>query len=417
MDIPEELKKLLPDAEPEVVPTAGLRIPVCAPALGEREMAYLKMAINEGMISGVGEFVEKFEVAFAKATGAKFAVSTNSGTSALHLAYRLIGIAPGDEVIVPNFTMVSTVSPLVTEFKAVPVFVDADEYGQIDVAQIEAKITPKTKAIVGVHIYGHPCDIDAIEALAKKYNLKTVYDAAEAHGAMYKGKKMGEFGSAVCYSFYANKVITAGEGGMVTVNDESYHARGKRLIDEYFSDERHFWHEDLGYSFRLNNLSAAIGLAQTERLDELVGLHRKTGDLYRDNLRGVDGLSFLPESKDVMSVRWMHSIMIDKKAFGIGRNELRKMLGLLGIETRTFFIPMHMQPSLRQFVKPEDVYPVSEKLCGSGMYLPSSSMIMESTIERVSDKISLIHHEAMRQRGSDDAEKPVSQGDPDGQQA
>jgi len=382
---------ILPEKEPVVVPYNGMKIPVCAPSIDQIEAHSVQAAFNSGFFSASGSMVKKFEEEFAKKTGAKFGIAVNSGTSALHLAYRLIGIQQGDEVIVPDFTMVSTVSPLVVEFKATPVFVDCDQYGQIDVTKIEEKITEKTKAIVGVHIYGHPCDMDAIQAIADKHHLKVVYDSAEAHGALYKGKKMGEYGDVVCYSFYANKIITTGEGGMVTVNDQAMYDRGQRLIDEYFSEERHFWHEDLGYSFRMPNLSAALGVAQTARLEELVKMRADNNELYQKEMKEIPGISFMRVSTDVTSVYWMNCIVVNKEVFGMGRNELRDELANVGIETRTFFIPMHMQPSLKSYVKDGDTFPVAEKLCAEGLYLPSSSHILQSTIEVVASRILKIY--------------------------
>lgn len=378
---------ILPDKEPEVVAKYGLKIPVAAPWLSPREMGYLQVALEKGWISGNGEFIDKFEKAFAKESGAMFAVSTNSGTSALHVAYRLIGIQPGDEVILPDFTMISTVSPLL-EMGAVPVFVDADQYGQIDVSKIAAEITKKTKAIVGVHIYGHPCDAEAIDRLAGEKGLKVVYDAAEAHGALIGKSRLGKFGDAVCYSFYANKIITTGEGGMVTFNYDRFINPARRLVDEYFSYDRHFWHESYGYSYRLNNMAAAIGLGQTERLRELVEKRRANFALYKKLLTGVPGLSFLPDREGVSPVYWMNCILIDEKAFGISRNALRERLAKEGIETRTFFIPMHIQPVFADRVyMTGKTFPVSEQLCAQGMYLPSSTQIMESTIRYVADRI------------------------------
>ncbi len=395
MEYEEKLKAILPEKEPVVQIVDGLRIPVCAPALGQEEGNALIQAFNSGFISGTGDYIEMFEEAFAKATGAKFGIAVNSGTSALHVAYRLMGIKPGDEVIIPTFTMVSTATPLI-EMGAIPVFVECDAAGQIDTTKIEEKITDRTVAIVGVHIYGHPCDIDAIEHIAVGHGLKTMYDCAEAHGALYKGKKLGEYGTACAYSFYANKVITTGEGGMVTVNDEGLKKRADRLIDEYFSEERHFWHEDYGYSYRLNNLSCAIGLAQTKKLEDLIKMRRANWQNYKDQLADVPGISFLPERPDVVSVRWMIGILVDRSKFGMNKNHLREKLAQFGIETRTFFIPMHLQPVMQQFhpeYNPE--FSQSEILCRDGMYLPSSSTILESTIRRVTDRIWRIQREGV----------------------
>jgi perosamine synthetase len=390
----DRITALLPDKEPKVKKYNGIKIPVCIPWFVGNEQRYAMDALENTLISGgINDgYIQKLEKEFAKKTGADFATACNSGTSALHVAYRLIGVSPGDEVIVPSFTMVSTVTPLL-EMGAIPVFVDADRYGQIDVSRIDEAITPKTKAIVGVHIYGHPCDIDAIEQIAVDHKLKTVYDAAEAHGALYSGKKLGSFGDVVCYSFYANKILATGEGGMVTFRKHEYKKEADRLVDEYFSYERHFWHEKSGYSYRMSNLLAAIGLGQTEKLEMLVEKRRQNYEQYEKGLAGIPGISFLPESDDVVSARWMVGILVDPVEFGITRNELRSRLAAMGVETRTFFIPMHLQPCLEKYLpmQPSPVtdktFPVAEQLCARGMYLPSATQMAEHSIQYVCDRI------------------------------
>lgn len=385
----DKLNQILPEKEPVVTPKNGYKIPVCTPYLSDKEISYLQLALNSTNISGgAGDFIPKFEKLFAQKTGAKYAVACNSGTSALHVAYRLIGIKPGDKVIVPDFTMVSTVTPLI-EMGAEPIFVDCDESGQIDVRKIEQIFITNPegnsiKAIVATHIYGHPVDIDKIEELAKKYSLQVIYDAAEAHGAEYKKKKLGEFGDVCCYSFYANKIITTGEGGMVTFNNQEFVDMANRLVDEFFSYERHFWHTSYGYSYRMSNLLAAIGFGQTERMDDLIKNKRKNYDFLKENLSNVEGLSFIPDYLDVNSVRWVNGILIDKEKFGLSRNGLRKALGEWGIETRPFFIPMHLQPCMSRFLEQFfKEFPVAEKWCAQGMYLPSSSALSIQGLERI----------------------------------
>lgn len=401
MDKTSKLSDKLTKVEPKPVSYFGYNIPVCKPFYLGKEGQYISQAIQSEWISGNGEFLDRFEKEFAKKTGATYGIACNSGTSALHLAYRLIGIKPGDEVIVPTFTMVSTVTPLI-ELGATPVFIDCDEKAQIDVTKIEAAITPKTKAVVGVHIYGHPVDIDALEAVALKHNLKVVYDAAEAHGAQYKRQPIGKYGDVVTYSFYANKLITTGEGGMITVNNPEYYRRAQRLVDEYMSPERHFYHEDYGYSYRMSNLLAAIGLAQTESLEKAVAIHREHEGGYRTLLAGVPGISFLPESKDVSPVSWMHCILVDEEKFGMDRNGLRDFLASRGIETRTFFIPMHAQPVMieRFGATPEGALPVSEKMAAEGMYLPSSTGLSGVALLYITDRIKEAYVEARKGKGA-----------------
>jgi len=381
----------LPPKEPKVEPNNGWLIPVCGVFLSQKEVQYIQEALGKTQISGGGgEFIDKFEKLFAKKTGAAFAVSCNSGTSALHLAFRLIELHAGDEVIVPNFTMVSTVTPLI-ELGCKPVFIDSDPQGNIDIMEIESKITEKTKAIVATHIYGNPVDVSAIEGIALKHHLKVVYDAAEAHGAMINKRKLGEFGDVVCYSFYANKIITTGEGGMVTMNKSAYMEKAKKLKDEHFSDVRHFWHEDYGYSYRMSNLLAAIGLGQTERWDELTTLKKIIYGTYKEMLEGVIGISFLPDKTGSESARWVVGILIDKEKFGMNKDDLREFLARKGIETRNFFIPMHMQICMQKFLSkskpsPED-FEDSEKLVETGMYLPCASSLSLQAIGYIVDRI------------------------------
>lgn len=375
----------LPDKEPQVQTPYGIKIPVSMPDLSQEEMRFASDALQSTWISGNGKYIDMFEEKFSAKTGAKYAVGCNSGTSALHVGYRLLGIERGDEVIIPSFTMVSTATPLI-EMGAKPIFIDADTYWQIDVSQIEKKITKKTKAIVGVHIYGHPCDIDAIEAIAKKHGLKTMYDAAESHGAKYKKHGLGEFGDVVAYSFYANKNITMGEGGVITTNKKTDYEKAKRLIDEYFSPVRHFWHESYGYSYRLNNVSAAIGCGQMERWNDIIDNRKKMAERYMEYLQGVEGISFMPVSDDVIISWWMFGLKIDRKRFGMSRNDLREVLATKGIETRTAFIPLNHQPVFKEYGPHSDT-PVADELCSSVLYLPSFSRIQPLVQRFIADRI------------------------------
>jgi perosamine synthetase len=248
-------------------------IPVCIPLLGEKELENVIDCIKTNWISSKGKYVEEFEDKFAKYCGCKYGVTTTSGTTALHLALASIGVGKGDEVIIPASTMIATAFAVVY-CDATPVLVDAEpETWNIDVAKIEEKITDRTKAIMPVHIYGHPCDMDPIMKLAKEHDLYVAEDAAEAHGAEYKGKKAGGIGDIGCFSFYANKIITTGEGGMVVTNDEEIAERAKSLRNLSFPKEKRIYlHSEVGYNYRMTNIQAAIGLAQFERIDELATL-------------------------------------------------------------------------------------------------------------------------------------------------
>jgi perosamine synthetase len=255
----------------------------------------------------------------------------------------------------------------------------------IDVSRIEANITRKTRAIVAVHTYGHPANMDAIRGMARLHNLYVIEDAAEAHGAEYHGVRVGSLGDLATFSFYANKIITTGEGGMVTTNDERVAALARKLRDHAFSDERHFWHEYLGFNYRMTNLQAAVGVAQTERLDQLVEKRRANARLYTRLLRPVTALTLPVEQRGVKSVFWMYALLVEE-GFGLTRDGLRRVLAGRGIETRTFFVPMHFQPIYFDKYRGQR-YPVAESLCRKGMYLPSGASLTEPEIEYVAQTV------------------------------
>ncbi|MDP3789898.1 MAG: DegT/DnrJ/EryC1/StrS family aminotransferase, partial [Candidatus Omnitrophota bacterium] len=258
------LKDILPSSEPRLKPSIR-KIPVSEPLLKGNELKYLTKCIKSNWISSAGNYVERFEKKFSRCCEAGYGIACTSGTTALHLALTGFGIGRGDEVIIPTFTMIATANA-VSYTGAKPVLVDSEpRTWNIDPAKIEEKITRRTKAIIAVHTYGHPAEMDRIRAIAKRYRLFVIEDAAEAHGAEYKGKRAGSIGDAACFSFYANKIITTGEGGMITTNNKKFAEFTGNLRDHAFSKERHFWHKYLGYNYRMTNLQAAVGLAQAER--------------------------------------------------------------------------------------------------------------------------------------------------------
>jgi len=363
-----------------------MKIPVCEPFLTGKEMEYVMDCLRTNWISSAGKYVNEFEQRFAEYIGCKYGISTTSGTTALHLALAALKIGRGDEVIVPAFTMIAPVFAVVYT-GAKPVLVDADpETWNIDVNKIEEKITPNTKAIIPVHIYGHPCDMDPIMEIAEKYNLWVIEDTAEAHGAEYKGKKVGSFGHVSCFSFYANKIITTGEGGMIVTNDEKIAERARRLKDQAYSPERRFLHTDIGFNYRMTNIQAAIGLAQLEHIDEFVERRRRNAYLYNSRLKDVPGITLPPEKEWAKNVYWMYSILIEENEFGMSRDELMERLKGRGIETRTFFIPMHEQPAfLNLGLFKGERYPVAERLGKQGLYLPSSTGLKKEEIEYICD--------------------------------
>lgn len=358
-------------------------IPVCEPLIGGKELEYVTDCLQSNWISSMGKYIGEFEHKFAQYCGSRYGVSTTSGTTALHLALAALNIGKGDEVIVPAFTMIAPVFAILYT-GAKPVLVDCEpETWNMDVTQIEGKITPKTRAILPVHIYGHPCDMDPILDIAKKYHLYVVEDAAEAHGAEYKGRKVGGIGDVGCFSFYANKIITTGEGGMVVTNREEVAERARRLKDQAYSREKRFLHTDLGFNYRMTNIQAAIGLAQLERADELVERRRKNARLYTQLLTGVEGIRLPIQKEWAKNVYWMYCTLIED-GFATSRDELQVRLKDDGIDTRAFFIPMHQQPAFENLgLFNGESYPVSEDISRRGMYLPSGSGLKEEEIERV----------------------------------
>jgi len=361
-----------------------MKIPICSPTLQDNEWRYLKECVDTNWISSRGKFIEEFENKFAAYIGMKYGVATTSGTTAIHLALASLGIKKGDEIIIPAFTMIGSVYPIIY-CGATPVLVDSElETWNIDVSKIEEKITKNTKAIMVVHIYGHPCDMDPVMKIAKKYNLYIIEDAAEAHGAEYKNKKVGSFGDISCFSFYANKIITTGEGGMLLTNDEKIYERAKILKDMAFIKERRFLHYEVGYNYRMTNMQAAIGLAQLERIDEYVEARRRNAKLYNNLLKDIEGITLPPEKEWAKNVYWMYSILVDKEKFGISRDELMKKLEEKGIETRPFFIPMHQQPIFNKMeLFRGEKYHIAKKLSQEGINLPSSSSLTRKEIEDI----------------------------------
>ncbi len=392
-----ELAEIIPAADPEVklryrpIPsfeskTRRALIPVCEPSLAGNELKYVQQAVESNWISSAGSFIRDFEAKFAAACGTRYGIACANGTVAMHLAMATLGLEPGDEVIIPTFTMIATANA-VTYCGATPVLVDSEpDYWQMDVEQVAAKITPRTKAIVPVHIYGHPVDMDPLMELAEKHGLMVIEDAADSHGARYKGRPTGGLGHAAGFSFYGNKIITTGEGGMVTTNDKELAKLAWNLRDHAFSHERHFWHKYVGFNYRMTNLQAAVGLAQVEQLDKFVEARRCNAAEYSRRLAAIPGITTPPEAEWARNVYWMYGITVDEKKYGMNRDALRRVLAENGVETRTFFIPMHCQPVYWQQYKGQR-YPVAEQLCKNGFYLPSASSLTLDEIEYVTDVI------------------------------
>ena len=401
-NIMAELSKIVPGPEPAlevrlpripVVEEALTRriIPVSDPRLDGNELRYLTQCIQSNWISSAGRFVREFEDAFAQMMGCRYGVACSNGTTSLHLALVTFGLGPGDEVVLPAFTMIATANA-VRYTGATPVLVDSErDTWNPDTSRLESAITPRTKGIIVVHTYGHPVDMDPVMELAERRGLWVLEDAAEAHGATYRGRPVGSIGQAASFSFYANKIITTGEGGMVTTNDPEIARLGRRLRDHAFSDERHFWHKYLGFNYRMTNMQAAVGLAQTERLEEFVRIRRDNAARYSARLKRIPGLTLPVERPWAKNVYWMYGVVVED-AFGISRDELRQRLARRGIETRTFFIPIHLQPIYYELFRGQR-FPVAEELCQRGLYLPSGATLTEAEVAYVCQAVAEVREE------------------------
>jgi perosamine synthetase len=360
-------------------------IPVNTPRLDGNEEKYLAECIRSGWISSEGPAVKEFEQKFAAKISRKFGIAVSNGTAALEIAVRALRIGPGDEVILPTFTIISCAAAVVKE-GAIPVVVDATaDTWNMDVSRLEELITPATKAIMPVHIYGLPVDMDPVIELARKYNLKIIEDAAEAHGQTYKGKACGTFGDLSIFSFYPNKLITTGEGGMILTDDEALAERCRSLRNLCFQPQRRFVHEELGWNYRMTNLQAALGLAQLEQWDTFIKRKRSMGQLYTQLLRDVEGIRLPLEKTDYAeNLYWVYGLVLDEK-YGSAET-IMKRLGEAGIGTRPFFWPMHQQPVLNNMGLFENQScPVAERIAQQGFYLPSGLGLTEEQIVYVAD--------------------------------
>ena len=359
-------------------------IPVNQPLLSGNEKKYLLECIESGWISSEGPYVQEFEKKFSERVGRKYGVAVSNGTGAIDIAIQALDIKEGDEVIVPTFTIISCVNQIVRN-KAIPVFVDCDEFTwNMRVDQIEAKVTSKTKAIMAVHIYGIPVDMNPLIQVAQKYGLKVIEDAAEAHGQSYYGVPCGGFGDISTFSFYPNKHVTTGEGGMVLTNNLSIAEKCKSLRNLCFQSGRRFVHEEIGWNLRMTNMQAAIGLAQLEQLDTFIARKQSLGEQYTKILGDVGSIQLPVRKTDYADNHyWIYGVIL-KDSVGIDADSAMKKLGEMGVGTRPFFWPMHEQPVLKRLLPPmNESYPVAEKIARKGFYLPSGITTTEQQIDRV----------------------------------
>jgi len=324
-------------------PASYRRIPVAAPALIGNEKKYVNDCLDSNWISSNGSYINRFEEAFAQYIGVRYAIACCNGTAALHLALLALGVGPGDEVIVPTLTYVATANAVVYTGAAV-VLADCEAgTWNMDSAKLELLISPRTKAIVAVPLYGHPCDMDPILALAWKHGLFVVEDAAEALGGRYNGKLCGSMADISTFSFYGNKTITTGEGGMVVTNDAALAAKARLFMGQGMDPQRRYWFPVIGYNYRMTNIEAAIGLAQLENIDGFLLKRRSIAALYNNNLAGIAGITLPIEADYADHSYWMYSILVEEN-YGRSRDETMAMLAESGIETRPFFYPMHDMP-------------------------------------------------------------------------
>jgi perosamine synthetase len=347
-------------------------IPVNEPLLTEADQAAVMRALRSGWISGAGPDIDAFETEWAAYCGRKHGIAVANGSVALQVAVALLDLQPGDEVIMPTFTIISCAWPVVLA-NAVPVLVDSDpRTWTMDVDMVRQRITRRTRAIMPVHIYGNPVDLRPLLELADQHGLDLIEDAAEAHGADYRGRRIGSFGTASCFSFYANKLVTTGEGGMVLVDNDQLAERARRLRNLGFQPGRRFVHAEVGFNFRLTNLQAALGVTQVKRIDQIVARKRALGQAYTERLSELDGLELQMEQRGAHSVYWMYGLLVSEDT-GLDAAELGRRLQARGIETRPFFLGMHEQPALRERgLFAGESYPVAERLARQGLYLPSS---------------------------------------------
>lgn len=362
-------------------------IPVNTPLLSGNEKKYLSECIDSGWISSEGPFVKRFEAEFPARVGRKFGVTVCNGSVALDAALAALNLEKGDEVIMPAFTIISCASAILRA-GAIPVLVDADPLTwNMDVNQIAGKITSRTKAIMVVHIYGLPVDMDPVLIIANKYGLKIIEDAAEMHGQTYKGKPCGSFGDISTFSFYANKHITTGEGGMIVTNDEKLAQRCRFLRNLYFIPEKRFIHYELGYNFRMTNIQAALGVAQLEQLDNFIERKRKTGRMYNELLSPLKEVLQLPLAVTgyAENIYWVYGMLSKDEET---TNKIVDQLKEKGIGTRPFFWPMHEQPVFQQMgLFKDEHYPVSEKIARNGFYIPSGLGLKDEEVELVAHEL------------------------------
>ena len=358
-------------------------IPLAKPEFGKIEKKLINDCIDTGWISSIGKYVERFGQNLAKYVQVKYALPVSNGTTALHLSLIALNIGPGDEVIVPALTFVASVN-VIKYVGAKPVFIDIEpETFNLDIDQLEDKITKKTKAIISVDLYGHPVDFDRLKKICQKHNLKLISDSAESLGSLYKGKPTGSQGDISTFSFFGNKIITTGEGGMITTNSKKLYDTCKLYRDQGKDTTVHnYYHPVIGYNYGFTNLQAAVGIGQLKQIKSLVKQKRAIAATYKKLLSGTPGISFQEEADYAESNWWMFSILVDQAKFGCSRDQLITYLKTKNIETRPFFYPMHMLPPYKQGIKPTD-YPITKTIANQGMNLPTYASLTKTQVKYI----------------------------------
>lgn len=361
------------------------QIPLSSPSLGRKELEYVVDCLESTWISSAGKYVDRFEQAYADVAGTKHAIACSNGTVALHLALVALGLRPGDEVLVPTLTFVACANSVVY-CGGKPVFVDVDrDIWSIDASKLEAQITVKTRGIIAVHLRGHPADMDAIVGIARRHGLFVVEDAAQSHGAQMRGKPVGSLGDVATFSFYGNKMITTGEGGMITTDDDNLAKQIRLLKNQGMTKEHRYWHPVVGYNYRLTNLQAAIGVAQLERLAELLARHREVASWYKEELTDVRGLWWQRE-KEWARHAWWQFVVIVEDEFGADRDALIARLQANGVDARRLYYPMHQQPIYEESARGRK-YPVADYLAARGVCLPTWSGLKREDVHYVCEQL------------------------------
>jgi perosamine synthetase len=379
-----------PDAAPDPAASGDL-VPVNEPLIAPSARTYVDSCVATGWISSEGHFLREFERRWADWCGAKHGVAVCNGTAALQVACEALDLRPGDEVILPSFTIISCALAVI-EAGGTPVLVDSDPVTWcMDPAQVRARVTEKTRAIMAVHMYGHPAEMDELRAIAGEHGLDIIEDAAEAHGATYRGKRVGGFGRFATFSFYANKIITTGEGGMVLCDDDADAERLRSLRNLAFRKDRRFLHTELGHNYRMTNMQAALGLSQVEQIDEHIRRKKEMAAFYGGALAGLSGVQLPAELPHVSNVFWMYGLLLDER-FPLDAAGFAEELKAAGVDTRPFFIGMHEQPVLRERgLFAGESYPVAEHLARRGFYLPSGLGLTAAQMERVVEAVKKVH--------------------------